>query len=172
MSGSSPGAVPRAFLIPCWKLDRRCLVCEADRPGTGGTGSAGPAPPGTRLALGTRLGSPASVVSANTGARATSAACQPTSAGEDQAASSGSGSEAVRPTGRPPRRNQSDSTDSKIGRRLAGPVLSGGGITTSRPPRAGPGTAIPGLSAVPFADGTGRAVLSSVRDRAASPAPD
>src|ERR1700722_17629393 len=83
MGVSSSGPLARAFLIPCWKLDSRCLVCEADRPCTGGACAPGPAPPGTRFALGTRLGSPGSVVSANTGARTASAARHPAAAHDD-----------------------------------------------------------------------------------------
>src|SRR6202012_1295327 len=49
----------------------------------------GPAAPGTRLALGTRLGRPATVVPAVTGAKATSAACHPASAGEVREMGSG-----------------------------------------------------------------------------------
>ena len=67
----------------------------------------------------------------------------------------------VRLTGRPPRRNQSDSTDSKMGRRLAGPVLSAGGMITSRAPGAGRDTVHAGLSEVPFADDAGWAAGTS-----------
>src|SRR3984885_3582810 len=118
MGVSSSGPLARAFLIPCWKLDSRCLVCEADRPGTGGACATGPAPPGTTFALGTRLGSPAPVVSANTGARTASAACHPASAGDDQPVSATSGGESGRLTGWPPRRDQTDSPDSKMGKRF------------------------------------------------------
>src|SRR5580704_3046726 len=185
MGVSSPGPLARAFLIPCWKLDSRCLVCEADRPGTGGACTPGPAPPGTRFALGTRLGSPASVVSANTGARTASAACHPASAGDDQTVSATSGGESGRLTGWPPRRNQSDSTDSKIGRRFSVPVLSAGGRITWRASGTGPGGPAPGLAMpapapvpIPFADtrgagdGAGTRVLASGRtpvSAAASP---
>ena len=58
----------RAFLTPCWKLAKRSLVCEAVRTGGSGGTAARARPPGTRLALGTRLGRPATVVPAVTGA--------------------------------------------------------------------------------------------------------
>src|ERR1700722_14032243 len=187
MGVSSSGPLARAFLIPCWKLDSRCLVCEADRPGTGGACATGPAPPGTRFALGTRLGSPAPVVSANTGARTASAACHPASAGDDQPVSATSGGESGRLTGWPPRRNQSDSTDSKMGRRFSVPVLSAGGRITWRVSGTGPGEPAPGPAmpvpipvTIPFADtrgtgdGAGTSVLASGRapvSAAASPWP-
>src|SRR5690242_450940 len=116
--------------MPCWKLVMRSLVCAADR-GEAGAAEA-PTPPGTRFAFGTRLGRPARVVPEDTGACATSAACHPSSAGEDQPAEpdtwldTGAGqSEPSRP-----RRNQSDSTDSKMGSRFCSPGLAGGGTTT------------------------------------------
>src|SRR5581483_10352822 len=87
-----------------------------------------PTEPGTRLALGTRFGSPACVVSPADGAATTCAARQPSSAGEVHvcvvAACTGCGpvprdvvAVAVVPIVLPLRRNQSDSSESKIGSR-------------------------------------------------------
>src|SRR5690348_17896642 len=97
-------------------------------------------PPGTRFAFGTRLGRPARVVPEVTGACATSAACHPASAGDDQPAEAGTGATAGPGTApgtvafqsvpRRPRRNQSDSTDSKIGSRFSSPTVAGGGTIT------------------------------------------
>lgn len=109
--------------------------------------------PGTRFAFGTRTGSPAAVVPPDTGACATSAARQPSSAGEDQVSAVSAGSAAVsagsaavfagsaavsaatplagRSTTCLVRRNQSDSTDSKIGSRLSSAALGRGGMITS-----------------------------------------
>src|SRR5690349_142698 len=125
--------------MACWKLAMRSLVCAADR---GGAGAAeAPALPGTRFAIGTRLGRPARVVPEDTGACATPAACHPSSAGEDQPAGPGTwlgtGSGQSEPSR--PRRNQSDSTDSKIGSRFSSPMLGAGGtITPGASPLPGP----------------------------------
>src|SRR5215468_3967892 len=129
--------------MPCWKLAMRSLVCAADR------GEAGAAvawtPPGTRFAFGTRLGRPAPVVPEDTGACATSAACHPSSAGEDQLAALGTWLDARAGQSEPsrPRRNQSDSTDSKIGSLFSSPMLVAGGTMT---PGASP---LPGCVPLP-----------------------
>src|SRR5690242_409814 len=130
--------------MPCWKLAMRSLVCAADRGAAAGTGEA-PALPGTRLAIGTRLGRPAGVVPEDTGDCATPAACHPSSAGEDQPAglgpSPGTGTGQSEPSR--PRRNQSDSTDSKIGSLFSSPMLVAGGTIT-------PGASLlPGASPLP-----------------------
>src|SRR4029077_20187383 len=136
---SSGGAAARASLTPCWKLVRRCLVWAADR-GAGAVAVGVVTPPGTRFAFGTRLGRPARVVPEVTGACATSAACHPASAGDDQPAEAGTGATAgpgtvpdtvaVQSAPCRPRRNQSDSTDSKIGSRFSSPTIAGGGTIT------------------------------------------
>ncbi len=90
LSPSPPGvssscAAARPSRTPRWKLARRSLVCAAERDCAGDAGEVPPlTPPGTRFAWGTRLGNPATVVPAETGACATSAASQPASAGEVQ----------------------------------------------------------------------------------------
>src|SRR5215467_11894922 len=80
--------------------------------------------PGTRFALGCRLGSPATVTPPDTGECATSAARQPSSAGDDHVPADATA------TGPSPRcllrRNQSDSIDSKIGSRFVSSALCGG----------------------------------------------
>ena len=78
-------AAARPSLTPRWKLANRSRVAEADRAGAGADGSAA-AVPGTRLALGTRLGSPAVVTPLDDGSAAAAAACQPSSAGDVHAA--------------------------------------------------------------------------------------
>src|SRR5262249_14272504 len=119
--------------MPRWKLARRSLVCAADR---AGAGVAPPlTPPGTRFALGTRLGRPTAVVPPETGAGATSPASQPPAPGEGQssvvvltapaAPALAGGSVPCRP-----QRNQSDSTDSNIGSLFSSPRLAGGGTIT------------------------------------------
>src|SRR6266480_1587137 len=122
-------------------------------------------PPGTRFAFGTRLGRPARVVPEVTGAWATSAACHPASAGDDQPAEAGTGATAG-PDAAPgtvaaqsapcrPRRNQSDSTDSKIGSRFSSPAIDGGGtitpdgVTVLSPLAAGVVPLAPGLPLTP-----------------------
>src|SRR5579864_3635275 len=99
----------------------RVLAASGDLVGTSASASPPPPPtePGTRLALGTRLGRPAWVVSPADGSASAWAARQPSSAGEVQA-----GWLAVAPAGPPGagratltllplRRNQSDSSESK-----------------------------------------------------------
>jgi mucin-6/19 len=154
-----PCAAARALRMPRWKLARRSCARVADRPGAGGEGAVAVllTVPGTRFAFGTRTGSPAAVVPPDTGACATSAARQPSSAGEDQvsagvpavsagaaAVSAGvpavSAGAAAVSAGTPVadrsapcllRRNQSDSTDSKIGSRLSSAALGTSGVITS-----------------------------------------
>jgi hypothetical protein len=75
-SFSSPDTAARPSRTPRWKLANRSLVDAADLVGTGAAGS-GDAVPGTRFALGTRLGSPADVVPPVAGALAAAAASQP-----------------------------------------------------------------------------------------------
>src|SRR5215468_1315487 len=133
--------------MPCWKLAMRSLVCAAVRAGAA-AGAAALTPPGTRFAIGTRLGRPARVVPEDTGACATSAACHPSSAGEDQPAELGTwlGAGAAQSEPSRPRRNQSDSTDSKMGNLFSSPMPAAGGTIT-------PGTSpLPG--AVPLLCGT------------------
>jgi hypothetical protein len=87
--------------------------------------------PGIRFALGTRLGKPATVVPPELGATAASATFQPSSTGDDQAlvgARSVWSLEESR-AGRP-RRNQSDSTASKIGSLLSSSTDAAGGMIT------------------------------------------
>src|SRR5215813_14156710 len=108
----------------------RSLVCAAERAGAGDVAEVpAPTPPGTRFACGTRLGNPATVVPPETGACATSAASQPASAGEIQSllAALAAPVRAMAGWSVPclPRRNQSDSTDSKIGSLLSSPRLAG-----------------------------------------------
>src|SRR5260370_7635172 len=101
------------------------LVCAADRAGAGADAAGAPTPPGTRFAFGTRLGRPARVVPEDTGACATSAACHPSSAGDDQPAELGSwlGAGADQSPPSRPRPNQSASTDSKMGSPLSSTPL-------------------------------------------------
>src|SRR6185437_7236960 len=116
-----------ASRTPRWKLAIRVRIISADRTG-GATSLSSPPPtdPGTGLARGTRVGSPAVVVSPAAGAAATRAARHPSSAGElhDCAASD----PAFEPSDLPLRRNQSDSSESKIGRRWSCAALPTGGI--------------------------------------------
>ena len=60
----------------------RVRTVSADLAGASASASGPPTDPGTRLALGTRFGSPAWVVSAAAGAATTSAARHPSSAGD------------------------------------------------------------------------------------------
>ena len=131
-ASSSPRRAARPSLIPRWKLAKRSLVAAADRAGAGAAAAAAgsdPAVPGTRFALGTRFGSPAEVMPLEDGALATSAARQPSSAGEVQVAAFSSSCPDPATACRP-RRNQSDSTDSKIGSLLSSLSDALGGTTT------------------------------------------
>ena len=133
---SSSGAAARPSWMPRWRLARRSRVCDAGREGVGrvGTGVA-PTLPGTKFAFGTRVGSPATVIPPDTGAFATCAARQPSSAGDVQSSARVSaGAEPAVPC--PRRRNQSDSTDWKIGGWFSCPALTAGG--TIMPCRTGP----------------------------------
>src|SRR6516164_6641122 len=147
---NSAGAAARPSLMPCWKLASRCLTCSAVRDAVS-AGATVVTPPGTRFALGTRLGRPELVVPEDTGASATSAACQPASAGDNQPAEPGTGPGTVAVQSVPvrPRRNQSDSTDSKIGSRFSSGTVAGGGtITPGGAAAASPFTAAPAPSAL------------------------
>src|SRR5262245_12027883 len=112
--------------MPRWKLVSRSLACAADLAGVGADVAAASAPtaPGTRLARGTRLGRPDSVTPPDVGTCAASAARQPSSAGEDQPpvllATLFTCPARLAPC--LPRRNQSDSTDSKMGSRCSSPA--------------------------------------------------
>src|SRR5690606_4132632 len=95
-----PWRSSRAARKPCWKLDSRDRIRSGETAGTGVTplgADAVSAEPGTRLALGTRLGSPAAVEPSRTGSAAACAADQPSSALDDELQL-------------PPRSNQADST--------------------------------------------------------------
>src|ERR1700730_16217265 len=88
-----------------------------------------PTEPGTRLALGTRLGRPAWVVSPAAGIATARAARQPSSAGDVHEPCAAAGAACAAAWGRwvvarvfPLRRNQSDSSESKIGSRCSGPA--------------------------------------------------
>jgi hypothetical protein len=131
----------RPSRIPRWRLAKRSLVAAADRAGAGGGASAvAVAVPGMRFAWGTRRGRPATVVPPEAGATATSAARQPSSPGEAQLVLTGCSGWAAEPAGHStegrPRRNQSDSTASKIGSLFSSPSDAGGGTIT--PPAAVP----------------------------------
>src|ERR1700748_426495 len=100
MRGSHPsygssvlGAAARASRTPRWKLASLLRTSSAEREGPAPLSAAGaggaPPPPGTRLARGTRRGSPAVVVVPVLGAATVSAARQPSSAGEGCHAASG-----------------------------------------------------------------------------------
>src|SRR4051812_2522160 len=115
----------RAARKPCWKLDRRLRTRSGETEGIGATpfgAEAVSAEPGTRFALGTRLGSPAAVAPSRAGSTTASARCQPASAlAEPQLAPS------------PLCSNQADSTEAKIGR-YSSP--DEGGLTTGMGPVA------------------------------------
>src|SRR5712692_4880614 len=128
----SPLSAPlaaRLSRIPRCKLAKRSLVAAADRTGAGVTVS--PAVPGIRFAFGTRRGRPASVVPPELGTTAASAAFQPSSACEVQVLT---GWRSAEPPGTSmvgrPRRNQSDSTASKIGSLFSSPSDAAGGTIT------------------------------------------
>src|ERR1700683_5747961 len=94
-------------------------------------GTPPPTDPGTRLALGTRLGSPAWVVSPAAGGATTWAARQPSSAGELQAGAWAGWAACCGLVAFmlvPLRRNQSDSRESNIGSRWS--WVAAGGIVT------------------------------------------
>src|SRR5262249_38529832 len=118
----------RPSRIPRWKLASRSLACVAYLAGDGAADAAVSTPtvPGTRFALGTRLGSPDSVTPPDVGTCAASAARQPSSAGEVQPplllvlATLFTCPARLAPC--LPRRNQSDSTDSKMGSRCSSPA--------------------------------------------------
>src|SRR2546421_9463793 len=109
--------------MPRWKLASRSLAFVADLAGAGAAVST-PTVPGTRFARGTRLGNPDSVTPPDVGTCAASAARQPSSAGEVQPPLllATLFTCVARLTPCLPRRNQSDSTDSKIGSRCSSPA--------------------------------------------------
>ncbi len=119
----------RASRTPRCRLANRSLVAAADRTGAAVVVSA--AVPGIRFAFGTRLGKPASVVPLELGAAAASATFQPSSAGEVQLLLwPGSDWLPVTSTAGRPRRNQSDSTASKMGSLFSPPSEPAGGTIT------------------------------------------
>ena len=117
---SSPSAAARPLRDPALEagetIPRRRRRTSAHRRRRPGLGAA--AAPGTRFARGTRFGSPADVTPPEDGACTTSAARQPSSAGEAQPGPA-SPSRPNLIAAWPPWRNQSDSTASKIGSRFA-----------------------------------------------------
>src|ERR1700753_689401 len=153
MRGSHPsygssvlGAAARASRTPRWKLASLLRTSSAERAGpplvvsfvAAGVADS-PTDPGTRLARGTRRGRPADVVVPVVGAATVSAARQPSSAGECHSAWAGWACWAPVPPGDacgadpvgPLRRNQSDSSESKMGRRCSWPPSGGAGTRTS-----------------------------------------
>src|SRR5262245_31292543 len=112
--------------MPRWKLASRSLACAADLADAGAADAAVSAPtaPGTRFARGTRLGNPDSVIPPDVGTCAASAARQPSSAGEVQPPVLATLVTCCPARLAPclPRRNQSDSTDSKMGSRCSSPA--------------------------------------------------
>src|ERR1022692_4866076 len=128
-ASSSPRRAARPSLIPRWKFAKRSLVAAAERAGAGTATGSDPAVPGTRFAFGTRFGRPAGVRPLEDGVLATSAARQPSSAGEVQVLAFSSSCPGPATACRP-RRNQSDSTDSKIGSLLSSFREALGGTTT------------------------------------------
>src|SRR6266480_828051 len=130
---SSPSrAAARPSRMPRWKLASRSLAFVADLAGAGAAVST-PTVPGTRFALGTLLGSPDSVTPPDVGTCAASAARQPSSAGDVQLPLATLFTCPARLAPCLPRRNQSDSTDSKIGSRCSSPApaLAVGGTMIS-----------------------------------------
>src|ERR1700753_1730767 len=151
MRGSHPsygssvlGAAARASRTPRWKLASLFRTSSAERDGAPPLLSSGAAPgsptdPGTRLALGTRRGRPAVVVSPVLGAATVSAARQPSPAGEERQPGA---SPVPAPLAWvwvvasvvPLRRTQSDSSESKIGSRCSCPFSGGAGTRTPLSP--------------------------------------
>ena len=89
-----------------------------------------------RFAFGTRRGSPATVVPPELGATAASATFQPSSAGDVQLFAGAESLPLLTSTDGRPRRNQSDSTASKIGSLFSSASEAAGGIMT--PPLVDP----------------------------------
>ena len=129
--------------MPRWKFANRSLVAAAERAGTGaGADGSGGDRARHQVRLRNPLGQAGRVVPPVAGELAAAAACQPWSDGVAQATSLTSGVPvpfsgwlADQPLATPlrPRRNQSDSTASKIGSLFSVPVAPAGGITTSEP---------------------------------------
>ncbi len=125
----------------------RSLTASAERAGGRADGRSAAAVPGTRLARGIRFGKPACVVPPATGSFAAAAARQPSSAGDIQFTPA---EELARPPSLGgllpvcarlrglPRRNQSDSTASKIGSLPASPAFAAGGTITGSAPAPPP----------------------------------
>src|SRR5271165_138820 len=148
-SSSSPGfaaslATARPSLTPRWNPASRSRAAAGDLFST--TACVPGTVPGTRFAFGSRWGSPAAVEPPEDGESTVSAACQPSSAGEDQRFSAAEVMPDEPGVMRPPL-NQPDSTASKMGNRRvpAGPSAD----DTITPPSAEvvswlKGAAIPG----------------------------
>src|SRR5690606_37708996 len=79
----SSSSSARPLRTPCWQLESLLRSRSGDTGGAGAGDGAGAAVPGTRFALGVRLGRPELVTPPIAGSRAATAACQPVSAGED-----------------------------------------------------------------------------------------
>src|SRR6266516_8017971 len=124
-------AAARPSRMPRWKLASRSLACVADLAAAGAAVST-PTAPGTRFARGTLLGSPDSVTPPDVGTCAASAARQPSSAGDVQLPLATLFTCPAQLAPCLPRRNQSDSTDSKIGSRCSSPALPAGGTMIPR----------------------------------------
>src|SRR5580693_2942479 len=160
------GVAARPSRTPRWKLAMRVLTTSGDLVGASASASPPPPPtePGTRLALGTRLGSPAWVVSPADGAASARAARQPSSAGEvhDWPAASPTGAPGA---GRavlrllPLRRNQSDSSESKIGSRWS--WVAGGGTVTV-PESVAPSVTWPPIALGPSPPRTSRLPIGGI----------
>src|ERR1700759_3376636 len=152
MRGSHPsygssvlGAAARASRTPRWKLASLLRTSSAERAGAplvfslAAAAEGSPTDPGTRFARGTRRGRPAEVVVPVVGAATDSAARQPSSAGECHSGwAAGADWAPVPPAAdgvgawvESPRRNQSDSRESKIGSRCEWPFSGGAGTRTS-----------------------------------------
>src|SRR5215471_18610887 len=132
-------AVARARREPRWKPASRLLMASAESVARAGLFSRAPAEPGTRLAWGVRRGSPAAVTPPTAGATTLSAARQPSSPGDVQAGAArwGSSGTPARGGGLRRARNQSDSTDSKIGSRISRGRCRGSGTTNCCAPACG-----------------------------------
>jgi hypothetical protein len=132
-SSSPPGlavslAAALASPTPRWNPASRSRAAAADR--FGKTVSVLGMPPGTRLAFGSRFGSPAGVAPLEDGESTVFAAFQPSSAGDDQPlpAAAVIPEELPDASRRPP--NQFDSIESKIGSLRVSEGPSTGGMIT------------------------------------------
>src|ERR1700761_8541772 len=174
MRGSHPscgssvlGAAARASRTPRWKLASLLRTSSAERAGAAlvfslAAAEGSPTDPGTRFARGTRRGRPAEVVVPVVGAATDSAARQPSSAGERHSgwaawavwAPVPLATDGVAAWVESPRRNQSDSRESKIGSRCSCPFSGGAGTPTSPLVRLAPSRPWPPLAG---GDGLGTA---------------